>query len=91
MTRSLDWMDDVACAGRDLAIFFPPKIRVGRRTLPPDYRRALRHCARCPVVDRCLDYALDVVDLAHNDGVYGGLTPDQLRVVAATPPAEGRR
>lgn len=52
-----------ACAGVDTEIFFPPE------GLRGSDKRAKDICARCPVKQRCLDFALPRVWI---HGVWGG-------------------
>jgi len=68
-----DWTRHAACARSDPALFFP---ETGES---PVEARAI--CARCPVRDNCLEYAL-----ARNErhGVWGGTTPhERYRLSAA--------
>lgn len=63
-----NWRDDGLCAQTDPEAFFPNK---GESVAP-----AKAICARCPVIDRCLEYALD------NDerfGVWGGTSERERR------------
>lgn len=72
------WMEDAPCRETDADIFHPD----GRA---PDYRPALRVCARCPFTTRCLDYALrlETAD-GTRSGVWGGTTPSQRSAISAT-------
>jgi len=61
------WHVLAACEGRDPTgrIFFPERGHSATR--------AKAICARCPVADACLEWALE-----HEDyGVYGGKTADE--------------
>ena len=61
------WVTEAACLGMDTRIFFPRK---GQPTAP-----AKKVCAGCPVVDDCLQYALDYEEDEHGlsrHGVFGG-------------------
>ena len=67
------WQDRAACRDEPLELFFGPD---GER---PTVRRAreaaaLAVCARCPVVDSCLQHAMA---LPENHGVWGGTTEQQ--------------
>lgn len=68
-----NWRDWAACRGADLEIFFP----VGS-TGPAlqEIEQAKVICARCPVVDDCLDFATRT---GQDFGVWGGLTADERR------------
>lgn len=78
-----DWIDDAACGGVDVALFFPEE---GEHPTT-----ALEVCSRCPVREPCLAEAL-----ANNEphGVWGGMTPRQrnrLRRGAQIPRRRRRR
>lgn len=61
------WFNDAACTGMDPNVFFP------LTTSKSDQAAALAVCARCPVTDLCLAYALE-----HDEpGVWGGMTARQ--------------
>lgn len=64
-----EWLDYAACAGQDVDAFFPNGGR-GRSEL------ARTLCATCPVVNECLNYAMDRPWLA---GVWGGMSAHQRR------------
>lgn len=56
------WMQSASCAEADPEAFFPENDRTGTFD-------AKRVCAKCPVIDPCLQYALD-----HGEryGIWGG-------------------
>ena len=62
------WTAQASCAKTDPEVFFPshgdPAIE------------ARQICARCPVRDDCLAYALDADE---SYGIWGGLDPDERR------------
>jgi hypothetical protein len=61
-----DWQDQAACAGMGTTLFFSGK---------GDNRwvaEAKVMCARCDVVEECLQWAIDT---GSRHGVFGGLTP----------------
>lgn len=69
------WMAAGACRGSDPALFFP----VGKEGSDPAWAGAAKAvCARCPVREECLDYAL-----ANSErfGIWGGLTQMERRAV----------
>lgn len=76
--RKVSWLDQAACKGMDIEVFFPPN-PTGRRY---DYSAALAVCASCPVVQECRDDALATERFGERrEGVRGGLPPaerDQL-------------
>ncbi|MHB8450161.1 MAG: WhiB family transcriptional regulator [Mycobacteriales bacterium] len=68
--EELAWAQQGSCAKTDPELFFP--IRSG-----PASRAAKDVCARCPVIERCLDYALSLPrDPA---GIWGGRGQRQRR------------
>jgi WhiB family transcriptional regulator, redox-sensing transcriptional regulator len=64
------WRELAACRGDDLVLFFPER---GESAEP-----ARQVCARCPVREPCLDYAV-TNRIAY--GVWGGLTGRERRVL----------
>lgn len=77
--EALRWMRAAACLGEDEEIFFPlaDEGPVNERQIA----RAKAVCARCPVREFCLGYALDN-GLGY--GVFGGLTETERRALART-------
>jgi WhiB family transcriptional regulator, redox-sensing transcriptional regulator len=69
------WMDEAACREVGTEPFFA---ETDNELIRVDYRAAKKICARCPVVDACLDYALEL-NIAY--GVFGGLTERERRAV----------
>jgi WhiB family redox-sensing transcriptional regulator len=70
-----DWRESAACRDADPELFFPvSEIGPGARQVA----EAKAVCARCPVRDRCLDYA---VDAGLDHGVFGGLTERERRAL----------
>jgi WhiB family redox-sensing transcriptional regulator len=64
--RRPSWQKKAACRGADSDIFFLDR--------GGSSRKARAMCARCPVKDACLDFALKN-DLSQ--GIFGGMTPRQ--------------
>ncbi len=64
------WRELAACRGTDLEVFFPGR---GESAGP-----ARRICARCPVREPCLDYALSN-RITH--GIWGGLAERDRRAL----------
>lgn len=62
-----NWQDYGACITYPQHIFFPPD---------GDYEAAEKVCARCPVQQTCLDYALDN---KIKDGMWGRTSPEKRR------------
>ena len=59
------WMDDAACKGWDIDLFFPERKRPGM------YADGVRICISCPVRVQCLEYAISN-NIRH--GLWGGMT-----------------
>jgi WhiB family redox-sensing transcriptional regulator len=64
------WQYEAACRGEDTALFFAPNYFEKRHQKDAREARAKAICARCPVRDACLDYALRIRE---PHGVWGGL------------------
>ena len=74
------WRDRAACRGTDLVVFFPGR---GESAEP-----ARQICARCPVRQPCLDYALSH-GIVH--GIWGGLAERDRRKLRAGHAGAARR
>lgn len=74
-----EWQYQGACRGADPEIFFSPESERGPRRRARE-ARAKEYCARCPVVEQCLEHALKVKEPY---GVWGGLTTRERSDVAA--------
>ena len=70
MARYEPWREDAACRDEDTNIFFP----LNDDAAGP----ALAICAQCPVRAQCLEWALAT---RQDDGIWGGLTENERRVV----------
>lgn len=70
-----DWRERAACRDEDPELFFPlSEHGPGARQTA----EAKAVCARCPVRERCLEYALaDGLD----HGIFGGLTETERRAL----------
>lgn len=64
---AMKWASEARCAGVDPEVFFPAS---PLKAVSP---RAAEICRACPVVDACLDYALDRPWIS---GVWAGTTAD---------------
>jgi WhiB family redox-sensing transcriptional regulator len=67
----MEWLRRAACVGEDPELFFPvgtegPALR--------DVAAAKRVCAHCPVIEPCLDFALDI---GSTSGVWGGTCEEE--------------
>ena len=74
------WRERAACRGADLGLFFPGR---GESAEP-----ARRICARCPVREPCLDYALRH-GITH--GIWGGLAERDRRALRSRHTGAARR
>jgi WhiB family transcriptional regulator, redox-sensing transcriptional regulator len=79
------WRNDAACTGMDTLIFFP----IGE-TGPalPQVNLARKVCSSCPVKDECLEFAIATIQ---NDGIWGGTTEDERRLIKRARRAAARR
>ncbi|MGY1583847.1 WhiB family transcriptional regulator [Streptomyces sp. MN13] len=68
-----DWRMSAACRVEDPELFFPIG-NTGPALLQIEEAKSV--CRRCPVVERCLEWALE---MGQNDGVWGGLSEDERR------------
>ena len=65
-----DWQRHGACRGMDSAFFFHPENERGAARANREIR-AKQVCSRCPVIEECRRWALDVQEPY---GVWGGLS-----------------
>ncbi len=70
------WQLYAACRGEDSAYFFAPSYFEKRREKDAREAVAKAICLRCPVIDSCRDYALDVRE---GHGIWGGLNEMERR------------
>jgi WhiB family transcriptional regulator, redox-sensing transcriptional regulator len=70
-----DWRVDAACFGMDTLIFFP--LGEGEAS-ERNAELAKTACSRCNVSEECLEFALLTTQ---NDGIWGGYTEDERRVL----------
>jgi WhiB family transcriptional regulator, redox-sensing transcriptional regulator len=70
--RTSDWRQQARCRGADSELFYP----AGEDLAAAE--PAKRICARCPVREPCLEYALATRE---KHGVWGGLTERERRRV----------
>jgi len=68
-----DWRDEAACSGLPHSVFFP----VGD-DLDSAITNAKRICASCPVVDDCLEFALETNEKA---GIWGGTSEEDRKAL----------
>ena len=74
-----DWRDLARCRDEDPKLFFP--ISTSGPALA-QVERARAVCRRCPVMDRCLEWALSTGQSA---GIWGGLTTEERRALRRRP------
>lgn len=73
LQSSYAWQLRGACRDTTPEPFFTPETERGRRRTDRE-QAAKAVCARCPVVQDCLDHALRVRE---SHGIWGGLTPSE--------------
>ena len=76
--REAGWQLDAACRGEDAAAYFAPNYFEKRSEKDAREARAKVICARCPVREPCLAYALRIRE---PHGVWGGLNEMERRAV----------
>ncbi len=74
-----DWQEQAVCASVEPDLFYPAPHEHGRR------RQAKALCASCPVVNECLQWALEIND---KFAILGGLTAHEREAIKGT--ARGR-
>lgn len=85
-----EWMLESACLGVATSVMFPEP---GKGT-PYDDTAAKALCAKCPVRDECLEYALAWPEASDRYGIFGGMNPAErrrVRKVRAGRPSKQRR
>jgi WhiB family redox-sensing transcriptional regulator len=73
-----NWQHAAACRGEDSSYFFAPGYFERRSEKLAREAVAKAICARCPVRDECLEFALQVRD---PHGVWGGLNEMERRAL----------
>lgn len=66
----MDWSERAICRGEDPDLFFP----IGNSSSGPtlvQIDRAKAVCRRCPVLEQCLNWAIESAPV---DGIWGGTT-----------------
>lgn len=71
------WWDLAACRSADPESFFPVS-STGADQL--NVTRAKAMCARCPIRQQCLEYAIDSHEAY---GIWGGTSEEERRLIAA--------
>lgn len=70
-TEALDWQDRAECRDYDNVLFFGDDVGESELERQAREARAKAVCQRCPVVEPCLEFALDT---NQKYGIWGGLT-----------------
>jgi WhiB family redox-sensing transcriptional regulator len=76
--RMWGWQQRAACRGEDSALFFAPNYFEKKREKDEREARAKTYCIRCPVRERCLEYALRI---GEQHGIWGGLNEMERRAL----------
>lgn len=71
---SLHWQEEALCAGSDTEAFYHDAWE--KREDELQYLK--RMCRNCPVIDSCLEYALETNEVY---GIWGGMTPNERRLL----------
>ncbi|MEV7682658.1 WhiB family transcriptional regulator [Streptomyces sp. NPDC088341] len=71
----MDWRHNAICREEDPELFFPVG-NTGPALLQIEEAKAV--CRRCPVMEQCLQWALEV---GQNEGVWGGLSEEERRAL----------
>ncbi|WP_272027677.1 WhiB family transcriptional regulator [Kocuria rosea] len=71
----MDWRSRAACLEKDPELFFPLG-DTGPALLQIEEAKAV--CHRCPVMDICLQWALET---GQDAGVWGGMSEDERRAL----------
>ncbi|MFI6579621.1 WhiB family transcriptional regulator [Embleya sp. NPDC050493] len=73
----MNWLGMAICRGEDPDLFFPiGNVRSGKALLQIDEAKAA--CHRCPVMQHCLNWAMEVDPV---EGIWGGTTEAERRAV----------
>ncbi|MFF7115623.1 WhiB family transcriptional regulator [Streptomyces albogriseolus] len=71
----MDWRHNAVCREEDPELFFPIG-NTGPALLEIEEAKAV--CRRCPVIEQCLQWALE---FGQDSGVWGGLSEDERRAM----------
>ncbi|MFD7954350.1 WhiB family transcriptional regulator [Streptomyces ardesiacus] len=71
----MDWRHNAVCREEDPELFFPIG-NTGPALLEIEEAKAV--CRRCPVMEQCLQWALE---FGQDSGVWGGLSEDERRAM----------
>lgn len=76
--QDVSWQDQAECRSADTNLFFPPQIQETREEKEAREAQAKIVCARCPVKDACLEFALSTREPY---GIWGGLNEIERRLI----------
>jgi WhiB family redox-sensing transcriptional regulator len=74
--EDIDWQTRAACRGYDANLFFAPSQQESKEEREIRESQAKSVCARCPVREECLDFALATRE---PHGIWGGLNEIERR------------
>ncbi len=69
--EQLDWQEDAACREFDNVLFFGEDFGESELERQAREAHAKAVCQRCPVIEACLEFAMDT---NQKYGIWGGLT-----------------
>ncbi|MBP2318627.1 WhiB family redox-sensing transcriptional regulator [Nesterenkonia lacusekhoensis] len=72
---AMDWRSRAECLDKDPELFFPVG-NTGPALLQIEEAKSV--CRRCPVMDTCLQWALET---GQDSGVWGGMSEDERRAL----------
>ena len=74
--EDVDWQTNAACRGADANLFFAPTHQETKEERTAREAQAKSVCARCPVREQCLSFALTTRE---PHGIWGGLNETERR------------
>ncbi len=78
--EEISWQSDALCRGANADLFFPPTHLEKKEERAARESQAKAVCARCPVRQPCLEFALAVRE---PHGIWGGLNEIERRHILA--------
>ena len=77
ITADWDWQSEGACKNMDTSIFFYEDNERGQeKDLREKTAKAI--CDTCPVINECLEFALQIKE---DYGIWGGTTPEERKLI----------
>jgi len=74
--EDIDWQKRAACRGADANLFFAPTHQETKEERLGREAQAKSVCARCPVLEQCLSFALTTRE---PHGIWGGMNESERR------------